>query len=94
MTAVGGPGLLPAPGAGIDETEPTDSNPRDSFNISAPNWCKAVIVDGVGSGMLEWERGDENLAEKLPLIVVGCATSIGVLKFGIFAHEWSILYWF
>lgn len=30
----------------------TDSNPRDSFNISAPNCCRAVIVDGVGSGML------------------------------------------
>lgn len=39
-------------GATIDETA---SNPRDNFNISAPNWCNAVIVDGVGSGML-WMR--------------------------------------
>lgn len=36
-------------GTTIDETA---SNPRDNFNISAPNWWSAVIVDGVGSGML------------------------------------------
>lgn len=30
-----------------------DSSPRDSFSISAPNRCNAVIVDGVGSAMLE-----------------------------------------
>lgn len=36
-------------GATIDETA---SKPRDNFNISAPNWCNAVIVDGVGSGIL------------------------------------------
>lgn len=35
----------------VDE-EATDSRPRDNFNISAPNWCSAVIVVGVGSGML------------------------------------------
>lgn len=35
----------------VDE-ETTDSNPRESFSISAPNWCKAVIVVGVGSGTL------------------------------------------
>jgi hypothetical protein len=29
-----------------------DSSPRDNFNISAPNRCKAVIVEGVGSGIL------------------------------------------
>lgn len=29
-----------------------DSSPLESFNISAPNWWRAVIVDGVGSGML------------------------------------------
>jgi hypothetical protein len=29
-----------------------DSSPLDSFNISAPNWWRAVIVDGVGSGIL------------------------------------------
>lgn len=40
-------------GTTIDETA---SNPRDNFNISAPNWCNAVIVDGVGSGMLFIER--------------------------------------
>lgn len=32
--------------------EATDSNPLESFNISAPNWCSAVIVDGVGSARL------------------------------------------
>lgn len=30
----------------------TESKPRESFNISAPNKCSAVIVDGVGSGTL------------------------------------------
>lgn len=52
----------------VDE-EATDSRPRDNFNISAPNWCSAVIVVGVGSGMLcgldahgitnrlSWKRG-------------------------------------
>ncbi len=41
-------------GDGDDDvtTAETDSSPRDNFNISAPNWCNAVIVDGVGSGML------------------------------------------
>lgn len=29
-----------------------DSSPRDSFNISAPKRCRAVIVEGVGSGIL------------------------------------------
>lgn len=29
-----------------------DSNPLESLSISAPNWWSAVIVDGVGSGML------------------------------------------
>lgn len=29
-----------------------DSSPLESFSISAPNWWRAVIVDGVGSGML------------------------------------------
>lgn len=37
-------------GTTIDDE--TASRPRDNFNISAPNWCNAVIVDGVGSGML------------------------------------------
>lgn len=32
---------------------PTDSNPLDNFSISAPNWCNAVMVDGVGSFMLK-----------------------------------------
>lgn len=36
-------------GTTIDDTA---SKPRDNFNISAPNWCNAVIVDGVGSGIL------------------------------------------
>lgn len=29
-----------------------DSSPLESFSISAPNWWRAVIVEGVGSGML------------------------------------------
>ncbi len=29
-----------------------DSSPLESFSISAPNWWRAVMVDGVGSGML------------------------------------------
>lgn len=29
-----------------------DSSPRDNLSISAPNACNAVIVDGVGSGIL------------------------------------------
>lgn len=32
----------------------TDSRPRDSFSISAPNWCNAVMADGVGSRKLLW----------------------------------------
>lgn len=32
--------------AGADDT---DSRPRESFSISAPNWCRAVMADGVGS---------------------------------------------
>lgn len=43
-------------GCGDATTAETDSNPRDNFNISAPNWCSAVIVDGVGSGMLKWKH--------------------------------------
>lgn len=42
--------------AGIGEA--TDSNPLESFNISAPNWCSAVMVDGVGSArLLNWKSG-------------------------------------
>lgn len=33
-------------------SDETASNPRDSLSISAPNWCNAVMVDGVGSGIL------------------------------------------
>lgn len=32
-----------------DGCDGTDSRPRESFSISAPNWCRAVIADGVGS---------------------------------------------
>lgn len=41
-------------GTTIDDE--TASRPRDNFNISAPNWCNAVIVDGVGSGMLHTNK--------------------------------------
>ena len=33
-----------------------DCNPLDSLSISAPNWWRAVMVDGVGSGMLAEKR--------------------------------------
>ncbi|KAG8330965.1 hypothetical protein J6590_051333 [Homalodisca vitripennis] len=36
---------------GLDKTGPVMalSRPRESLNISAPNWCRADMVDGVGS---------------------------------------------
>ena len=37
----------------VDSTSgANDCSPRESFSISAPNWWRAVMVDGVGSGML------------------------------------------
>lgn len=36
--------------------EETASKPRDNFSISAPKWCKAVMVDGVGSRILFFNR--------------------------------------
>lgn len=43
------------PETGVVPVDDTDSRPRDNFSISAPNWCKAVIVDGVGSCILSME---------------------------------------
>lgn len=60
-------------GATSDETA---SNPRDSLSISAPNWCNAVMVDGVGSGILS-----NNINNLLNMIEV-CLASF---RFMIFA---------
>lgn len=34
---------------GLDSGDATCSKPRDSLSISAPNWCSADMVEGVGS---------------------------------------------
>jgi hypothetical protein len=48
-------GDLPAGGVDrpIAAAAATLSSPRDSRSISAPKWWSAVMVEGVGSGMLE-----------------------------------------
>lgn len=41
-----------------------DSSPRDNLSISAPNACNAVIVDGVGSGILSKTEEKKSMVDE------------------------------
>ena len=71
-------GDLPAGGVDrpIEAAAATLSSPRDRRSISAPKWWSAVMVEGVGSGMLE--SGSQS----------SCVSSV-VSSVSVEAAEWA-----